>query len=483
MTLRNWLRSLWTNPTTQTARPQPRLGVQQLEAREVPSASLASALGVGGTGGDTAVAVAVDTAGNSYLTGHFSGTADFDPTHVHPGDADVLTSRGGSDIFVAKYAPDDTLVWARRMGGDTDVTPGGPASDAGMAVAIDGSGNVLVAGQFCETADFGPVTLTSAGGADGFVTKLSSDGTVLWASRSGTGSGEGGRGVGVDAAGNVYTLVNGSSMEVIKLSPAGASVWTRSINPGTIPYGDLVVDPAGKVSVCGDFRGTVDFDPGTKTKYVNAGPSTSGFALRLTSAGNFDWVAPFVGRTVGSTSGYSGARSLALDGSGNLLVGGYYRGPVDFNPGSGTYTLPNGGGFVTKLNGSGGLVWAKCLSGDDPCMVNGLAVDAAGSVYVTGSMHGTTDFDPGAGTATRTTAGSSDAYVLKLTSAGNFAWVETFGGSGSDSVWGMAVDAAGTVYLAGGYNGTVDFDPDPLTAYDLTSNGGSDIFFVRLRQP
>lgn len=122
MALRTWLRSLRTNPTPRPARrPGTRLGVHQLEAREVPSADLVSALGAGSSAGNSiSVDVAADAAGNSYMVGYFAGTVDFDPAGVLPGNADVLTAQGKSDGFVAKYAPNGRLAWnpaAGRAGG------------------------------------------------------------------------------------------------------------------------------------------------------------------------------------------------------------------------------------------------------------------------------------------------------------------------------------------------------------------------------
>ncbi len=107
MALRRWLRSLRSNPTPQPARP-PRLGVQQLEAREVPALALLSAVAAGSEVDNPTNTqdLAVDAAGNGYQTGYFSGTVDFDPGRTHPGDADVLTARGELDAFVVKYAPE-----------------------------------------------------------------------------------------------------------------------------------------------------------------------------------------------------------------------------------------------------------------------------------------------------------------------------------------------------------------------------------------
>jgi hypothetical protein len=94
------------------------------------------------------------------------------------------------------------------------------------------------------------------------------------------------------------------------------------------------------------------------------------------------------------------------------------------------------------------------------------------------------DFDPGSGTHTRATAGGNDAFVLKLDAAGTFAWAETFGGSGDDQGWEVAVTPTGTVHFAGSYQGSVDFDPDPLDVYELTTPGTYRSFFlVKVTQP
>ncbi len=495
MALRTWLRNRSTEAAPKPA-PRPRLGVQRLEGREVPSAVFGSALSVGNAEGSSgASGVANDAAGNTYLTGRFTGTVDFDPAHAPADGSDVLTSRGGTDVFVAKYAADGTLAWARRMGG-AEATGGNPVPgvpDIGNAVAVDAAGNVYVAGGFTGAADFGPFTLTSAGGRDGFVAKLDSAGVVRWATRWGTAADDVANAVGLDAAGNVYAVstswvgsaANGN--DVVKLAPTGAVAWDRFVNTHcAMGAGKLAVDAAGNVYVAGEFQGTVDFDPGVKTQWVTGGGGSTGYVLKLTTAGKFAWVSPFVGQTSASAYGYSSANSVAVDGAGGVIVGGYTGGnmPVDFDPGAGTATLPAGsGGYVAKLNAaSGGLSWVRGLAGSFT-FVLGLAVDAAGGIYATGDFSGTVDFDPGAGVTALTSAGGQDAFVLKLDAAGTFAWAGAFGGTGDDLGTGVAVDGAGGVSVVGSYNGTADFDPDPNVTYNLTTPGTfRNGFLVKLRQ-
>ena len=98
---------------------------------------------------------------------------------------------------------------------------------------------------------------------------------------------------------------------------------------------------------------SVDFDPGSKTNWQSSGVSgPASYVLNLNSQGNFRRVSVFQSSAASS----SVATDVALDSGGNTVVGGYYGGPVDFNPGSGITRLSSGGAYVTKLNQNGGLV-------------------------------------------------------------------------------------------------------------------------------
>jgi hypothetical protein len=107
----------------------------------------------------------------------------------------------------------------------------------------------------------------------------------------------------------------------------------------------------------------------------------------------------------------------------------------------------------------------------------GLAVDAAGNVYVSGWFFATVDFDPGSGNDTHPSNGQHDAFLSQFDSSGNFQWAKTWGGSGNDSS-GVAADGAGNVYAFGGFVGTVDLDPGSGVD-NHTSHGASDAFLSK----
>ena len=168
---------------------------------------------------------------------------------------------------------------------------------------------------------------------------------------------------------------------------------------------------------------------------------------------------------------------MAIDGSSNVFVGGFYFGSVDFNPGKGTTWLRDGGGFIAKLSPSnGGLSWARPLVQTLApgygyiTSVRSLAIDATGSVYATGEFAVSVDFDPGTGIVSMTSNGSRDIFLLNLTSSGQFGWVETMGGASDDFARDLAIDSLGNISLVGVFTGTIDFDPNTGT-YELSSPG------------
>ncbi len=122
--------------------------------------------------------------------------------------------------------------------------------------------------------------------------------------------------------------------------------------------------------------------------------------------------------------------------------------------------------------------WAGKIGGTSSEYGDFIATDAAGNLYVTGRFDGTCDFNPGPASNLKTSLGSSDIYVAKYDASGNFLWVISMGGTGLDRGYGMDIDAAGNVYLAGTFASTVDLNPGTGIA-SHTSLGGTDLFFAK----
>ena len=174
--------------------------------------------------------------------------------------------------------------------------------------------------------------------------------------------------------------------------------------------------------------------------------------------------------------------SVAADSSGNVVATGSFEGTADFEPGSGTTNLTSGGYtdiYVTKLDSSGELAWARQMGGASQAKGHSVALDSSGNVYVAGRFQGTADFDPGSGTQNLTSNGGEDGFVVKLDSNGDFVWAKSFGGAQTDVARGVDVDSAGNVYVNGYFRSTVDFDPGAGTQ-NKTAAGSDDIYLLKL---
>ncbi|MBI5800294.1 MAG: immunoglobulin domain-containing protein [Verrucomicrobia bacterium] len=430
----------------------------------VPWASTA-----GGSGSDVGRAIALDPAGNAFVTGTFNGTATFGAT--------TLTSAGQSDIFVAKHDGSGQLLWARRAGG--------PGFDTGAGIAVDASGNCYITGSFEAVATFSTTSLSNSSPssyADIFVAKYDSAGNLVWV--RGTGAeftSDTGEAIALDPAGNV--LITGRSVQdtfgtaaltnlgrilVAKYDNAGNPVWARksgSFSGGTYDTGTGIgSDAAGNVYVTGTFLSPLaDFGGVLLT---NRG-SGDVFLSKLDPAGTLLWV-----RQAGGT-GDERPNGLAVDAAGNAHIVGEFGGTAAF----GVTNLTSAGGasdiFIAKFNTSGSALWARSAGGQSADAARGVAVDPSGNVHVTGYFGGAASF--GAINLSGI-IGTFDAFVTRLDASGNFTFAQQAGGTdlNGDSGLGIAADAAGNAVVTGYFTGT-----GTLGNGTPTSAGGEDLFVMR----
>lgn len=443
----------------------------------------------GDVGAEVGRDVVVDASGNIYTTGAFTGTVDFDP-----GAATLnLTAAGGQDVFVTKLNSTGDLVWVRHFGGT--------GNDIGLSLALDSSLNVYVGGGFRDTADFDPgagiVNLTAVGTQDAYVAKFDSSGGLVWARPVGGSSDDSVRSVSVDGTGSVFatgsvqgtadfdpgvgiesrTTAGASDPFVWKLDSSGGLVWARLFGGASIDVGaSLAIGSAGDLFVSGQFINTADFDPGAGVSNMTSVGIQDAYLAKFDSSGGLTWA-----RKLGGSGADIGA-SVVVDTSDNVYVTGSFQGTADFDPGAGTANLTPVGGtdvYVSKFNSSGNYVWARSIGGTNSEVGNAVTVDASNNVYTVGNFQDTADFDPESGTANLTSAGSTDMFISKLDSSGNFVWARHAGAATSDYGYGVAVDSSTNAYATGSFDGTVDFDPDSGTA-SLASAGGGDAFVWKL---
>src|SRR4030095_11395856 len=135
-------------------------------------------------------------------------------------------------------------------------------------------------------------------------------------------------------------------------------------------------------------------------------------------------------------------------------------------------------GVLAKYTTNGQYVFAFKIGGTGLDVIRGIDIDNASNVYITGDFNGTNiDFDPSPSTALLSSNGSSDIFVAKYNSSGQYIWALNAGSSGGEISWDVATDN-NSLYITGGFTGIADFNPTAVTD-NLTSNGGYDIFLAK----
>lgn len=290
------------------------------------------------------------------------------------------------------------------------------------------------------------------------------------------------------------TAVSAGDMFIMKEDPSGNLIWVKQVkglSSGVFGCGGRgEVDDNGNVYIIGAFRDSFDFDPGPALYKLNSHGSDHAFILKLDSAGDFVWVKD-IGTQIPSV--YIQATTAKRDKNGNLyfaaLLVGNGATAMDVDPGPGVYNITPSLGdlLIEKLDSNGNFVWAKQITGDNAKIPRFLDFDSSSNVFVSGTLLGSADFDPGPGVYTLTASPATppfisphDIFVAKYDSSGNFVWAHSFGSGWDDLAWGGEVDCFGNVFLTGGFGGTVDFDPGP-GVHNLTAASTRSLFTLKLK--
>ena len=387
----------------------------------------------GSNAADYGRSVSADANGNTFVAGYTLGALS------------GQTSSGASDVFLAKYSADGSLLWTRQFG-----TSG---ADFCESVSVDANGNAFVAG-------YTPGALpgqTSLGGNDAFVAKYSANGSLLWTRQFGTSVLDAANSVSVDASGNAFVAgqtsgalpgqssAGGSDFFVIKYSADGSLLWTRQLGTTAADGATSVsVDASGNVLVVGATVGAL----GGVTN-----PSGSDVLVaRYNTDGTFFWARQF------GSSSMDAANSVSLDTSGNAIVAGYTSGVLP-----GQSSAGGNDAFVTKYSASGTLVWTRQFGSSENDSGDSVKVDASGNAFVAGQTSGALSGQP--------SAGGSDAFVTQYSADGTLLLTRQFGSNVVDDARSVHVDASGNVFLAGYAAGAL---------LGQTSSGDYDAFLFKL---
>ncbi len=460
---------------------------------------------LGGSDTELVGGIAVDAAGNAYVTG-LTSSANFPTT----AGAFQTTFAGGGDVpsdaFVTKLNPTrSALVYSTYLGGSG---VGGQGLDRGFGIAVDATGNAYVTGttsspNFPTTA--GALQTTYPGAATAFVTKLNPTGSALVYSTYLGGGGDSGGGIAVNAAGNAYVAGETSSLNfpttvgafqttlggftdafMAKLNPTGSTLVYSTYLGGsdTEMFGGIALDASGNAYVAG-YTQSSNFPTTVGAFQTTLRGLSDAFVTTLNSSGSALVYSTYLGGTnTDVVTEYVGG--IAVDASGNAYVTGRTRSP-DFPTTAGAFQRTLAGqddAFVTKLNPTGSaLVYSTYLGGSDNDLVGffgggRIAVDASGNAYVTGSTS-SPNFPTTAGAFQTTLAGAADAFVTKLNPTGSALVYSTYlGGSNSDGGDGIALDASGNAYAAGGTS-SPNF-PTTAGAVQTTLGGAADAFVTKI---
>jgi uncharacterized protein (AIM24 family) len=461
---------------------------------------------IGGGLYESGEAVDIDAVGNVYVTGRFTYKTNFNPG----GSGGMLTAynASGADAFVAKYDSVGTFKWTKRIGSIE-------TNDWGRGIAVDGSRNVYVTGQFTSIANLNPngaALVASNGGTEGFVAKFDTNGNFVYGKDIGGEQNDVGRGIAVDALrGNVFvagefrdevdfdpgsaeedrTSNGNSDLFVLRLTQTESPLFWAQKLPNDVSTDEgrfVATDGFGNTYIAGLLRGAGDLNPtGDFTGYGPIGSAPDVFVAKFASDGTFMWSRVLTHRETDTDLGTEQIGGLAVDAFGNVVVVGTfqtYQYPLNF-PNTEQELESDGqrsDAFIWKLNPSGGHVFAKRFGNEETETANGVALGNNGDIYVTGTFDYRVKWGPGADDEIVSGTGiegySQDVWVAKYNASGTIQWATASGGDGDDTPADIVFDFNADVARVVGTFDSASFKADRSYFSPSVSLGGSVSTFV-----
>jgi hypothetical protein len=394
-----------------------------------------------------------------FVAGEFNGTIDLG--------GGPLTSAGGTDVFLAKFSHYGGHLWSMSFGD--------ASQQAASAVSTDDAGNVYMIGRYGGVVNFGGGNLTSAGSWDMFVVKFNSAGVHQWSRSFGGVYDEFCNALAVDGTGNVHitgefpvtidfgggvlTSAGGNDVFLAKLNSPGSHLWSKRFGDSSYQYAHgVAVDGSGDVCVTGEFLGSINFGG---SDLASAGIHDI-YLARLDGSGAHLWSKRF-----GDPANQLG-QSVSFDGYGNAYFAGHITGSADFGGG----LLTSAGSYdavVAKFDAAGTHQWSRRVGDGSYQYVTAMSVSPLGDVFLAGHFAGTMDFGGGP----LTSSGASDAFLAKLATSGAHRWSQRFGDANNQIPHGVALRSAGGAHMVGEFEGSINFGGNVLV-----SAGQHDVFLA-----
>ena len=369
----------------------------------------------------------------------------------------------------------------------------GTGSDAPLGIAVDSTGFAYVTG-YTTSLDFPATAGALRGYSDAFVSKLNATGTALIYSTFIGGSYQDQANAIAIEAGNAYItgftysfdfpFTSGAAVSgpanafVVEVNASGSLVYATGLGGNGYSVGTAIaVDTTGTAYAAGSTQAS-NFPVTTGALKTTKGTNNNAFVAKVNASGQVVF-ATYLGGT-----GNDSATAIAVDPSGNTYVGGTAA-SANFPVTKGAFsTVLNGGqdAFVAKLNASGSaLIYATFLGGSSYEYAGGLAVDAAGDCFVTGTT-ASIDFPTTPGSFVSTVTGYRNSwYVTKLNATGTKLVYSTYLlGSPYQNTSFIALNSSGNAFVAGTNSGTFSTTPGALRMGPPPNSYETDVFLVKL---
>ena len=441
----------------------------------------------GGSGVDSSSAVAADEEGNTYVTGIFSDTIDLDP-----GPPSVIqTSQGVEDVYLIKMDKNGEYEWG--------ITWGGEFTQDSSAIALDRDGYIYVTGNYSGPTDFdpGPGVSIQEGLADVFLCKFDPNGQFCWVQTWGGAIGfDSGNALAVGDDGIVYVTgfwsyvayeaddINWENPIVkhdffLKVYDMQgylliSHMWSENVAENSVGNG-IDIDDRGNIYICGEFSGTLDFDPGPGADIITSNNSKDSFLCKFNSSYEYQWA-----RIWGGDSDDE-ARHMEIHGD-VLYIAGEFEDTIDLDPGPGVDEYASNGEedvYIAKFDIDGNYIWGGTWGWYKADSVSGVALDEAGNISVAGKVFGSVDFDPGPYDPYYETKGMYSVYMNRFKPDGQYIWTYTIGTDEGITSGGVAVDGYGNAFITGAFEGEINLNAGLGLDYH-ESIGGYDAFISKI---